>query len=310
MTENKKDIRVEMFRIVGDMAPLIKVDYMDNNAEEHSGLFLLDSGSNDNFLCANMAGCIGNHSKVEGQTGHVYTINGDYMSVDYVRFSFAFGGNQFHDVFGMSDVCLPEIAGDLQIIGILGQEFMLKHQLVIDYSNFTIHTSDVSPKNLSISDCDFFTPMNVGLKYYNMPLVSMYQNGKEIMVLADTGASYNVLSSQAIKDYGFECQLAERIETITGLAGGVEMKEAMVNFHLLTMKGDRVVGIFHHDLFKVSPHYIYTPQEGLCDEDGEQLQPVEAIICSPFMAKEGWVLDFGAKIIYKRRKTESLKEAV
>jgi hypothetical protein len=79
------------------------------------------------------------------------------------------------------------------------------------------------------------------------------------------------------------------------------MKEAMVNFYLLTMKGDCVVGIFHHDLFKVSPHYIYTPQEGLYDEDGEQLQPVEAIICSPFMAKEGWILDFGAKIIYKRK---------
>ena len=308
--EKKNDIRVEMFRVVGDMAPLLQVYYLDKDAQEHTGLFLLDSGSNDNFLCANMAFCIGKHSKVEGKTGHVYTINGDYMSVDYVKFSFAFGGNQFHDVFGMSNVCLPEIAGDLQIIGILGQEFLLKHQLVIDYSNFTIHTSDVSPKNLSISDCDFFTPMNIGLKYYNMPLVSMYQNGTEIMVLADTGASYNVLSSQAIKDYGFECQVAERIETITGLAGGVDMKEAMVNFYLLTLKGDRVVALSHHDLFKVSPHYIYTPQEGLCDEDGEQLQPIEALICSPFMAKEGWILDFGAKIIFKRKPTQLLKEAV
>ena len=301
MKKIEKDIKVAMYRIVGDMAPLIKVDFMDKDGVEHSGLFLLDSGSNDNFLCANMVGCIGENSKVEGKTANVYTVNGDYISVDYVRFSFSFGGSPFHDIFGMSGVQLPEIAGDLQIIGILGHEFMMKHQLVIDYSDFTVHTSCVSPKNLSISDCDFFTPMNMGLKYYNMPLVSMYQNGKEIMVLADTGASYNILSSQTIKDNGFECQVAERIETITGLAGGIPMKEAMVNFNLLTLKGDRVVALCHHDLFKVSPHYIYTPKEGLCDEDGEQLQPVEAIICSPFMAKEGWILDFGAKIIYKRR---------
>ena len=299
MKKNGKEIRVEMFRVYGDLAPLVKVDFMDKNAEEHSGLFILDSGSNENILIGGILGCIGDLCKKEGETGRIYTINGEYMSVDYVDFSFVFGGNQFSEVFGISDIRLPRMAGDLQIIGILGQRFMEKYQLVIDFSDFTIHTSEVSPENLSIADCEFFTPMEIGLKYYDMPLLYISQNGKEILALADTGATNNIMASQTIIDNGFECQYTEETDIISGLAGGVEMKDAMLNFNLLTMKGDNVETLSHYDLFKVAPGYIYTPKEGMCDDEGEQLPPIEGIICSPFMAREGWVLDFGARIIYK-----------
>lgn len=35
------------------------------------------------------------------------------------------------------------------------------------------------------------------------------------------------------------------------------------------------------------------------DEKGEPLPPIEGLISSEFMAQQGWVLDFGAQIIYK-----------
>ena len=46
------------------------------------------------------------------------------------------------------------------------------------------------------------------------------------------------------------------------------------------------------------------------DENGEQLPPIEGTISCSFMAREKWILDFGAKIIYKRKKKDRLKEAV
>ena len=60
-----------------------------------------------------------------------------------------------------------------------------------------------------------------------------------------------------------------------------------------------IEALSHYDLFKVTPRYIYTPKDGEHDEEGEQLPPIKLIICSPFMAKEGWILDFGVGIIYK-----------
>ena len=296
-----KDVRVDMFRIVGDFAPMIQVNYKDKNAEDHTGLLIFDSGSNENILISDIANRLG-ECKIEDKTGSIFTINGDSQPLEYIDFAFAFGGQQFNEVFGTGNVLFPNVAGELKIIGILGISFMQQYKLVIDYSNFTIHSSDVRPDNLSIEDCDFFVPMAIGLKYYDMPLLFMYQNGKEIMALADTGASSNVLASQTISDNDFDCKFTEGIDTIVGLAGDVDMREAMVNFQLLTLKGNDVGTMSYQDLFKVSPNYVYTPEEGQCDDKGNQLPSIEAIICSPFMAKQGWVLDFGARVIYKRRK--------
>ena len=290
----------------GDIAPFVKVDYLDRDAQEHSGLMLLDSGSNQNILTADMMSCVGDLSKRESEKGNIYTFDGVMVSVDYVNFSFAFGGSQFSEVFGISNINLPKVIGELQIIGILGIAFMQQHNLVIDYDNFTIHTSDVNADNLRINDCDFFVPMSLGLKYYNMPLLFMYQNGKEIIALADTGASNNIVASQTITNNGFECQYLDDMDTIIGLAGSVDMKEAMVGFNLLTLKEDDVEVLSHNELFKMAPHYVYVPKEGECDENGKQLPPIEAIISAPFMAKEGWLLDFGSRIIYKKHQANVL----
>ena len=297
MKNKEKDIRVKMFRVTGDYAPFVKVSYKDKNAEERSGLFLIDSCSSNNILIGEMMDSIGDNCKKEGDNGRVYTISGEYVSVEYVTFSFALGGDLFSEEFGINDVILPEMTGDLQIIGILGEQFLMKHHLVIDYSDFTIYTSEES--KIDIADCDFFTPMEMGLKYYDLPLVHIYQNGKEILALADTGATNNLLASQTIIDNDFECQFLKSTDTITGLAGEMEVKEAIVNFNLLTLKENGVEILSHFDLFKVTPGYIYMLKEGMCDEEGELLPPIEGIICSPFMAKEGWILDFGVGIIYK-----------
>ena len=51
----EKDIRVEMVRMEGDVAPFVQVDYMDKDAQDHTGLMLLDSGSTVNVLSSEMA---------------------------------------------------------------------------------------------------------------------------------------------------------------------------------------------------------------------------------------------------------------
>ena len=57
--KKESDIRVEMFRVQGDFAPFVKVDYMDKDAQEHTGLMLLDSGSTSNVLFSEMAERLG-----------------------------------------------------------------------------------------------------------------------------------------------------------------------------------------------------------------------------------------------------------
>jgi len=51
----------------------------------------------------------------------------------------------------------------------------------------------------------------------------------------------------------------------------------------------------------VLPHTLLSTEEGQCDENGNELPPIVSLIGSPFMSRENWVLDFGARIIYKRK---------
>ena len=65
MKEKKDIIKVDMIRMEGDVAPFIQVDYMDKNANEHTGLVLLDSASTVNILSPEMADNIGMLCKLE-----------------------------------------------------------------------------------------------------------------------------------------------------------------------------------------------------------------------------------------------------
>jgi hypothetical protein len=313
MNNESKEISVKMYRVVGDLAPIVRVDYVDKNAQEHSALMMLDSCSTINVLSSEMANCIGILSKKDNKNEDVITSINTVVSLNSADFSFAFGGVQFHETFCINDHSLPHIKGELPLVGILGNKFMLKHRLVIDYSDFTIHNSNANPENLAISDCDLFVPMGYGLVYYGIPLLAMTQGEKQVFSMADTGASFNIIAKQTITDNGFECQYLGESDSISGLGGSeTEAEDAMVKYKIATMKdGDGSLDeISYNSQFKVISHYPYTPSQGSCDKNGNPLLPVEAIISSPFMAKEGWVLDFGADIVYRRKQTTSLKEAV
>lgn len=298
--KKEKDIRVEMTRVADNVAALVKVDYMDKDAQEHTGLLLLDSGSNLNFLTKEMETCMGELCKQKGESANILTVTGDKASTSVVTFSFVLGGIQFRENFCISDQ-LPQIGGAIPIIGLLGNRFLQQYRLAIDFSDFTLHTSHVSPDNLTISDCEFFFPMDIGLKYYGLPVLSMAQGDWEIVAMADTGATNNMISAPSLSDKGFQCEYLSSTDTIHGITGSVETKDAILSFDLQMLSDGNDAVIQRKDVFKVHPQYLIEPREGECDEHGEQLDPVEALIGCPFMAREGWILDFGANIIYKRK---------
>ena len=299
--KKENDIRVEMFRVVDNAAPFVMVNYVDKHAKKHAGLMMLDSGSTENFLSHEMAECIVMPALKENKTEKILTITNEYIEVSRGGFSFTLGGNLYHDSFFINSNRISEIVGDMSVIGVLGNRFMQQHNLVIDYSDFTFHTSNVSPDNLVISDCDFFFPMDIGLKYYGLPVLSIRQNKKDIVMLADTGATNNVIALKTIKENGFEHLHFKSKETISGISGGmIEFEEGNVKFRLLTLTENGTYEKLYHDKFYLSPHYIISYDEGGSKGKDDQLPPIEALIGSPFMSKQGWVLDFGAKVIFRR----------
>lgn len=297
MEKKEKDIRVELFRVEENIHPFVMVDYVDKDAQEHSGLMLLDSGSAVNLLSNDMADQIGMLCKVEDETTTLYAFSPETMDTDVVRFSFALGGIQFHDTFSLCTRPLPVHVEGMNVIGLLGVSFMQQHRLVIDYSDFTLHTSDVNPRNLCISDCEFFFPMKLGIKYYEVPVTWVKQNGNDLVALVDTGAFENMITEHALTENAFKCQRTDDKHFIYDIIGEFEVEEASVRFKMVSIGNNRTFEQVKYDRFAVVPYDI---EVGGCDENGEQIPPIEILIGSYFMALEGWTLDFGAEIIYKR----------
>jgi hypothetical protein len=295
--KNKKSVNVEMYRVVGDLNPFVKVGFVDKDAEEHTGLMMLDSGSNVNLLSCEADRYIGNMCRHDDAELEITDSVGETMIADYVHFSFAFGGEQFNENFGIDKDCHLGNVEDLPIIGLLGNKFMQQHGLVIDYSDFTVHTSDISRTGLCASECDFIFPMEVGLKNYGLPVLAIHHDETDAAVLADTGSSANVVSTQCISQCDLKCEYKDENETLNGLKGSSEARWANVSFNLPTLREDCAESIPFHDSFMVINHPV---AEGYVYND-DVSQPIEGMIGSPFMAKQGWTLDFAQKVIYKRK---------
>lgn len=296
----ENNFRVQMIRVNGDAAPFIQVGYVDKDANEYIGVMLIDSGSNQSILSYEAAGRLTPLLKKEGETSIFSTISNDEIAMNKIQFSFIMGGKLFNEVFFVNDGVLPiSLLGNTPVIGILGNIFMLKHRLVIDYSDYTLHVSTVTGENFSISNCDFFFPIEKGMKDFALPIVLLTHNKESILAIADTGATHNQIAMPTIEKRGIDCLFLGEKDIIKGMGGNIETVEAIVKFNLGSLTGEGVIEIPYQENFKVSPYFFLPPGDGEC---GEPFPPVEALIGSPFMAKEKWVLDFGALIIYKLRK--------
>ena len=295
--KKENDIRVEMFRVVDDLNPFIKVDYVDRDAEEHTGLMMLDSGSNVNVLTGNVGRHIGDLCRHDNTELEITDSIGEVILADSMHFSFAFGGKLFNEDFCIREDCHIGHVDKLPIIGLLGTEFLQKYGLVIDFNDFTLHTSTISHTNFCASDCDFIFPMEVGLMNYGIPVLAIHHENTDAVALADTGSTANVVSVACINKCDLKCEYTNETYTIRGLKGRSEGNWANVDFHLLTLKENGVESLPFHDSFMVINRPVV---EGFVFSESEQ-QPIEGAIGSPFMAKQGWTLDFAQKVIYKRK---------
>jgi hypothetical protein len=302
MKEKKDIIKVDMIRMEGDVAPFIQVDYMDKNANEHTGLVLLDSASTVNILSPEMADNIGMLCKLEEKDSITSIADGE-IEVEQVRFSFVFGGKQFSETFCITNNDLPIQVQGMEVLGLIGNQFLQKYRLVMDFSDYTLYTSEITPNNLSISDCSFFFPMEIGLKNYGLPVLAVRQKGENFVTMLDTGSTSNMISKKMLSDNDFRHSIFEEEDVITNVTGSVNVGKARVWFNILSVNTDDVCELSRHDRFSVLPRYVFAPGEDICDEDGDPVPPIGVLLGAPFIAKERWTLDFGANIVYKRKTT-------
>ncbi len=116
-----EDIRVDMWVYGNSFVPYIEVDYMDKDAQEHSALMLLDSGSSESILASEMAYYIyiGASNKFDDKVTPIYDASEYCVETYDARLPFVMGGVQFHESFCLCNEYHISFVDDLPVIGIL-----------------------------------------------------------------------------------------------------------------------------------------------------------------------------------------------
>ncbi len=288
----EKNICVDMYKVPNSPAAFVEVGYKDRKGCEHTGLMLLDTAANANHLLWK--------DDLAFQQDEPDRRRPEW---DAVRIPFTLGDVQFDEKFVYDENASCDYRGELPLIGVLGNIFMQNNNLVIDYSSCTVHTSTVSYPDLEVSDYEFFYPMVHGLKNYGVPSLSLCQGNLEVVALVDTGQMRNQVCSSILCDDGFHCEYEDYQGLALFMSKCIETTDVTMDYMLLTiLDNDGHPGeVSFKDDFEVYAHNFYTPKPGELDDEGEPLEPAEAVIGAKFMAREGWTIDFGLDAIYKER---------
>lgn len=261
---------------------------------------MIDSCSEVNMLFENMTEnlCL---KKIE--IGGKHVINGlgnEPQEVKDVELNFTLQSMVCREVFCVCCVDYPQHC-EYPVIGLLGNDFLTKHKLALDYSDNTLHTSDAKPTIKSSANYEYFFPMDLDNKHYRLPVISIKLNGKEIVAGVDSGATNNMIAIQSMAESQVPFYFLGDGDTMVGSNGAVETKTAIVPFCLVSALDEGDKEMKDVAIFNIIPKYIIPSQTiETCDED-LRIPPVEALLGSSFIASQGWVLDFGAQVIYKRK---------
>ncbi len=298
--KNGKNINVDMYQVENSPMPFIRVDYTDRYGMLQTGIFLLETAANVNLLSMEYGF---SYLKDKGDRNLKIEFE-DGLIEDTVKFSFKLDGEQFEDEFLVKSHLFTGYDGELPLIGVIGNVFLQENNLVIDYSNHTVYTSKFLENEIDVLDYDFYFPMAIGLTNYSMPTVPLVQNKWEVGAVVQTGVADNHLSSSTLCADGLQCDYQDYESLALFMSKCIDTLNVTMDYGLLTVidQEGHVGDVNFKGDFKVNSHYYYTPKPDELNDNGELLEPIEAVIGATFLEEEGWILDFGIDIIYKNKR--------
>lgn len=293
----EKDFEAKLRSVNEVKFPLVKAAFKGKDGNVYIGMMLIDTGSVDCILNKSVLSLIDSSLIREDDKKVIHSIQSDANTCQGVDFTFKMGNEVFSDIFYVNE----EIDFNQKFegfIGIIGHEFLRKHQLVLDYSSKTLHGSYGNLGNPS--DYDFFFPMEYGIKQYNIPVVGLVYGTKEYIMVADSGANDTVITQFVIDESGASANAESGNGSVVGFNNKpMDTSIQEVNLCLLSIGGTEQEPKLcsYKDNVQVVGEHKYL-MDNLKNSDGNELPPISGLLSSAFMLEHKWVLDFGAGVMY------------
>ena len=292
------NINAKMIKVDEDALPFVETKLKGIDGKIYSALMLMDTGSNFNVLATEMKVLIGKDDWLEESLDGVVNVANEVSELSQAMFKFEMDNQKYQEQFAFVDGQHLMQIDDMMFVGVLGNRFMQKHRLAIDYTNMTVHTSNMTNEELNNGKYEFVIPIEYGLKHYNTPILHIKGKKHSAVAVVDTGCDEFTITQRAIDECGLSPYITGNTVEVTGSNGSVDGQECVLNFSLTDHKGNRIGKQSFEETVEIIPTIPDVLEDGECDEDGKLLPPVDGMIGSPFMAKQKWTIDFGEGAIF------------
>lgn len=297
--EEQKNINLEFYEPDEDAIPFVKVIIKGKGSRMIPVLMLMDSGSSLNMLVTEVRELIDPQNWLPEESTEMVSITNETLKTPCANFCFEMNGKKFQEKFCfMENFNVMEYKG-VPLVGVLGIQFMQKHHLCIDYINRSVCTSDLFSGNTRDNNVEYYIPVEYGIKYYNAPTIEIKGKNRNIIMVVDTGTDSITISREVIEDNMLPFKLTGNNYSIDGPNGSVDAEECMLELNIPVHSENGICELKILETMMIIPNSINTIEEGECDDDGNPLSTIDGLLSSPFMAKQGWILDFAQKVIYK-----------
>ena len=301
--ENNSRFIEKMIRVENDYFPFVQIEFANKDGNLVKGCFLLDTGSTGNWLFADAKDFLSPTDKNTEILETVHTLSEDVVSDEHYNFSFNIGSRNFKENFLFIDTFSFFNVGERKVFGLLGNGFMKKHRLSLDFNNYVMfETQEVDYETIDADKYSYIFSINKGLNTLGLPTV--YMMGKEDyhILLLDSGSDNNVLSKKLVSEGNISCSLTDKCDSVKCLNGGELMPVANVDLSLIGLtNGDEGTLINHSMVVRLSKKNIIDKIYTGDKESDEQFKPISGIIGCPFISKQGWTIDFVNDLVYVKK---------
>lgn len=298
MNQNDKTMAqtfsIKFFGMRGVNVPLIEGTFRDKDGNPTPCYFQIDTGSLFNVLNPAILDWIGKDG-ITDNTLSISAIDSIYRECPVVNLEIGVG-----DIFGTEHFCLAETTiftdyfGDLRIVGLLGTQFLLEHELVVDFENRTLRSfSDVEATDFQ--GMSFLFPMKLGLEKYGVPLVAMIKDEKLFMFVADSGCDFSMVTKYAIENGSASHEFLALTRESSDLFTKREMQFAKAKFNLAgydITSGGVIPKCIEHAF------EVMDDRDCIRESNDESMPPLSGLFGCEMMLRNKWILDYKRLIIY------------
>ena len=289
----KETFHLPMINVSENRFPFVEGAFKAKNGQMLKGYFLVDSGSMANMLSKELEQLVGDEAYT-GEKQGIGAVDRKGEVCPVVNIEIEMDGMQSKERFCISyNIDFVKTFGDHSIFGIIGIDYLLKHKLVLDFENQCLRS--VSDENIELTDLSFLCPMKVGIEAFGSPVVAFVKDGEEYFCVPDSGTDNSLIADGAFKGV-ISHEMLDARGSVSGISGTNETGYAKASFSLISVDDTGKMGrmVEREEVFMVLPEHEYIFQE-------ENRLPVSALLSTPFMLRNKWILDFGQLGIYSRK---------